>query len=842
MAPTLRNRVNLILLAGVALATAAVADTPPSVAEKTGTLERRDGLFRLWLDGSAGQVYLELPAPDAEGVVARVLYVEGIQTGLGSNPVGLDRGQVGGAQLLAIRRVADRVLFEIENLAFRATSDDPDERRAARESFATSVIWASALAALDPDGRSLIDLTPFALRDAHDVAGRLRGAGQGSFALDSQRSVLLAADCLAFPDNLELSALLTFGASDPGGEVAATAPQPSAVTLMQHQSLVRLPPDGYTPRRFDPRASSFEFSFRDYSAPLDQPLLTRWIIRHRLEKVDPSAERSNVKEPIVYYVDRGAPEPVRSALIEGTRWWAAAFEAAGFVDAFRVELLPADANPLDTRYNVVEWVHRATRGWAYGNAIVDPRTGEIIKGHVTLDSLRIRYDRVIAEGLLGADSSGSGGANDPVQIALARIRQLAAHEVGHTLGFAHNYAASTYADRASVMDYPAPRVLIDPDGKLDFSQAYGVGVGAWDDFAVRYAYSQFAPQVDTDAALDALLRDATAGGLLFLTDDDARPLGGAHPLANLWDDGPDPVEQLAHVLRVRRIALTNFGERNVRDGAPLATLEEVLSTVYFYHRYQVEAAAKSVGGVDYRFSVRGEGLPGPAPVENARQRRALELLLTCLEPETLTLPENVLSVLPPRPFGYPRVDESFRHGTSPAFDPLSAAATAADLVIQALLEPARCARLVDQNLRDASLLSFEEALSQAQRAVFPWTASGRRTTGNARSGSAGDEELMRVVQNAWVARLIGLAANESAPAYVRERADGMLESLRGRLSSSSGSDATERDHRRGLAATITRYLARPLEGVGVPQAAWPPPAGSPLGSPVDRSGCSTDAP
>ncbi|MGH7731633.1 MAG: DUF5117 domain-containing protein, partial [Candidatus Eiseniibacteriota bacterium] len=433
-----------------ATAAAAPAD---AFAAKTKSAVRREGLLTTWLDRKAGRLLLELPRPGGpRGECGSFLYLEGIRTGLGSNPVGLDRGQLGDARVVVFRRVGGRVLLEQPNLRYRALSPDSQEVRAARESFAVSVLWGAEIAAEAADGRLLVDFTPFLVRDAHGAAAALKRAGQGTFGLDKDRSALDPEQCPSFPDNLEFEAVLTFAGDEPGPEVRATAPTPQSVTIVQHHSLVRLPDHGYRPRAWDPRSGSFEVLFADYARPVAAEIDVRLLVRHRLEKVDPEAARSRAGRPIVYYVDPGAPEPIRSALVEGASWWTRAFEAAGFVDAFQVRLLPPGADPLDVRYNMIQWVHRATRGWSYGGGIVDPRTGEMIKGHVTLGSLRIRQDRMIFEGLAGTGATGTGTPDDPVQLGLARIRQLAAHEVGHTLGFNHNFAASTYAGRASVMD------------------------------------------------------------------------------------------------------------------------------------------------------------------------------------------------------------------------------------------------------------------------------------------------------------------------------------------------------------------------------------------------------
>ena len=780
-------------------------------------LERRDGFVPLQVDGEDGRVLAEL-SPQADGSLGRMIYTARLTSGLGSNPVGLDRGLGTESQILRFFRVNDRVFAEFENTRYRAVGAEADEAAATRQSFARSVIWSTDIVA-EEDGRVLIDLSGFLTRDPVGTATQLDDTGQGSFSVDADRSAPLTDTALAFPMNVEIDALLTLQSSEPGSEVRAVAPDPRAVTLTVHHSFVALPEPGYEPRAADDRSGAITMDFYDMAAPLDAPVRRSYAIRHRLDRVDPAAASGPVVEPIIYYLDRGTPPLIRDALIEGASWWAQAYEAAGYENAFRVELLPEGAHPLDVRYNIIQWVHRQTRGWSYGASVIDPRTGEIMKGHVILGSQRVRQDRTIFEGLLGANGTGSGAADDPLELALARIRQLSAHEVGHTIGLAHNFAASV-SDRASVMDYPAPWVMVSEDGSLDVSQAYDTDIGEWDKVAISWLYGEFGDGAAEAEALDRILAGARAEGLLYITDRHARGNDSAHPRAHLWDNGADAATALAETMQVRRIALDAFGPHVLRGGEPASSLRDVLPPVYLYHRYQVEAAAKSIGGVAFDYELNTGNQNGVTAVAPADQRRALEALLATLDPAELDLSDRVLALMAPSPFSDyddAATRELFESPAYPAFSRTAAAGAAAKITLEAILSPGRLARLADQSARNGDQLSPDELFGRMEGQIF--------------TGARGEADRLRPVRQAiqteYAAQLLDLVARDDAvvAGLARQRLEAIAADLPARRE--TGAAAA---HRLWLSRGIVAGLDRIDRGESPDLVETPVPPGSPIGA------------
>ncbi len=765
----------------------------------TGGKQLFEGFFDFYYDEGTGKVFLQI-----ENLSEEFLYVNSLAAGVGSNDIGLDRGQLGAERVVKFERYGPKILLIQPNLDYRAVSDNADEVKSVQEAFASSVIGGFKVVA-EGTGKVVVDITDFLLRDSHGVARRLKNTKQGGYSLDKARSAVYTKACFNFPKNTELESILTFKGEAQGGWIRSVSPTSGAVSVRTHHSFIELPDDKYQSREFDPRSGYIYISYQDYATAIEDPLVKRMIVRHRLKKKDPSAAISEAVEPIVYYVDRGAPEPIRSALIEGASWWNDAFEAAGFKDAFQVKVLPEDAHPLDVRYNVIQWVHRSTRGWSYGASVVDPRTGEILKGHVSLGSLRVRQDFLIAEGLLNPYSDGAEVPTDMTEMALARLRQLSAHEVGHTIGLVHNFASS-YNNRASVMDYPHPYVKMDENGTIDLSEAYDVGIGAWDKIAIRYGYGEY----ETVDQAKKVLEDAVGDGYLHISDRDARPANGAHPIAHLWDNGKTAAGELDRMMKIRRKVLDNFSERSIQSGKPMSSIEEVLVPMYLFHRYQVDGTSKVVGGLNYSYAMKGDGQVVAEMIAPDVQKEAIAALINTLKPEALKLPKELLSKIPPKAHGYGRGRETFVSKTGPAFDYFAAIETASSMPVSFLLNPGRANRLEMYKSLDRDQPGLSYLLTEMSNTIF------RNPSSN---GS--DREIQKIVEMEYLKGLFKLYNSKDSYDNVKAITLGQLQSLK------SFAESRNQEYYRYLATKIRDFMDDPGE-YQVP-ANIKAPDGSPIG-------------
>ena len=782
--------------------------TAPAMAQ-SASVASEPVLLNVKADPAAGKIVATLPKADADGISGRFIYLSQLETGVGSASVGLDRGAPGNSRILVFRRIGKKVAAEIENHKFVATHGSPQEQDAVRGSFATSTIWMGDVIDTNRDGSFTVDLASFLARDDLGIAQQIKGGGGGEFKLVQDLSAADPAFVKLFPRNVELAARLTFRSDEPAAEVNNIIPGDNNLSVVVRHSLIALPEPGYVPRT-DPVGFTIGRQQVDFSAPLGAAIVSDLARRFRLEKTEPTAARSPVREPIVFYIDRGAPEPVRTALKEGVGWWAQGFDAAGFVDAFKVDLLPEGADPLDVRYNVVNWVNRATRGWSYGAPVDDPRTGEIIKGAVMLGSLRARQDMLIFQALVGAGLTGTGDPNDPVTATLARIRQLGAHEVGHAIGLAHNMAASSQG-RYSVMDYPAPRVTLE-NGIPSLRDAYGTGLGAWDRWAIKWLYG-----ARTDAEARPILAQARAQQLRFVADSDSRPVGSAHPEGAIWDDFSDAVAELRRMMEVRRVAVARFGESALPAGESLSGLRRAFVPLWLLHRYQVEGTAKYVGGVNFPYSLVGEGLRATA-VPGATQHAALEALLDTLRPEALTVPQR-LELLMSAGFGGSsdrQTDiEILPTAGGPVFDPLKATEIGAVQTLNALLAPERLNRLETQHGNDPSVPSPSQLVDRLIAYTFYAT----------------DREVGRRIATTTALALARTQRSTTLSPTIALALSSQLERLAERLERTRGRDA-QADWSRGLGALLKDREALD-KAVANPARLPKVPPGMPIGMHAD---------
>ena len=772
-------------------------------AEKSKDFQKFTGLFDFYYDDKNDKMYMEV-----NDLEVNFLYVYSLSSGIGSNDIGLDRGQLGNEQVVFFRKAGGKLMLIQPNLKFRALTDNELERRSVEQAFAKSILFGFKIEE-EKEGKYIIDITDFLMQDTHGVVARLKRSKQGTYSLDKTKSAFAMDRTKAFPKNIEFDATLTFKGEPKGSYIKSVTPNANLVTVAQHHSFIELPDDKYQKRAFDPRSGSYPTSYYDYSTPVQESIIKRFITRHRLEKKDPTAAVSEAVEPIIYYLDNGTPEPIRSALLDGGRWWNQAFEAAGYKNAFQLVMLPDDADPLDVRYNVIQWVHRSTRGWSYGSSITDPRTGEIIKGHVSLGSLRIRQDFLIAQALMNKPFAERDDNYQPMlDLALARIRQLSAHEIGHTLGFAHNYAASTNG-KASVMDYPHPQFSLS-NGEIDFSNVYDTGIGDWDKVTVAYSYTHFPEGSSEKDGLSKILSDAIGKGLRYITDQDARPKGSAHVLAHLWDNGKNVSEELDDMLKLRSAAIDNFSIDNIRSGEPNTVLEDVFVPLYFFHRYQTEAVAKVVGGMEYNYAVKGDGQQTMSIVNKKMQQQALTTILKTLDADQIAIPKEKLSLFPPRAFGYGKTRESFKGKTGVSFDALSAPETAADMTLGLLLHPERASRLIQQKALMPNNLSLSDVLDAVVVATI-----------NKQHKDDYIAEVQKNINYRVLYHLMNLAAHDKVHPQVNAYANLKLKELRGQLMLKSDVNGPE------MVRRIDKFMKAPEKFtiIQVPTI----PAGSPIG-------------
>jgi len=760
--------------------------------EKVFSLQ--SGFVGYLFDDKAGKLYLKI-----DNIGSDFLYQTSLPQGLGSNDIGLDRGQLGGTHLAKFEKSGNKLLLIAQNTKYRAVSDNQQEANSVDEAFASSILWGFPIIESNKNW-VLVDASDFILQDIHGVARRLDRTKQGKYKLDKSRSAIYPPRTKSFPDNTELEARITFTGDKPGKFVQQASIAPNVISLRMHHSFIRLPDDNYSSRKFHPQSGFWSFEYQDYAQPINRPITQRVIPRHRLEKKTPKAELSEAVEPIIYYLDPGAPEPVKTALITGASWWNQAFESIGYKDAFQVKILPDGVDPMDIRYNVIQWVHRATRGWSYGSNVIDPRTGEIIKGHVTLGSLRVRQDYLIAQGMLSRFENGEDD-QELMDLALARIRQLSAHEVGHTLGLAHNFAASTFG-RASVMDYPHPLFETDKNNskRITSNNAYVENIGAWDKKVIAYGYQDDGTKV----ALGNIIASNQKEGMIFISDPDSRKISDAHATASLWDNGENVVDELQRMIKVRKVALDNFGLNSLHSGRPLSDLQEILIPLYYSYRYQAAAAAKWIGGNNYQYSIKNDQAKtnlkskGITPVSAEEQKRAIEAILETLSPDFLMIDNQLNKLLLPKAYGYSKSRESLTGRTGTIFDRVQLAAASIQHSLSLLLEPSRLERMIQQSSENSNIPNISELESSLHDAIWNGKHDGTE-------GLIKEQAIDLTYSN-----LLNLIHSDSVGVAVKSRILTILEDEKKHISK-----RLKRNKRSGVQKSFLNYQLKRLENLSI---------------------------
>ncbi len=783
----------------------------PNLSEFISDLDKKEGYLNFYWDDNKGKIYLEIKNLNQE-----LIYINYLSAGIGSNDLGLDRGQIGGTRIIKFVKMGPKILMVQPNYKYRAISNNEEEIKSVEDAFAKSTLWGFQIVASDKN-KYLIDISDFVIRDSHRISQRLTQRNQGSFKVDKNASSFDNLNSKNFPLNSELEAFLTFRGIAKGSWLRSVSPDFETFSVRTRHSFVKLPDGGYKPRKFDPRAGYGAMTFYDYASPIEEDLHVKYIRRHRLIKKYPNQEISEAVEPIIYYLDRGVPEPVKSALIEGASWWNEAFEAAGFKNAFQIKVLPEGADMLDVRYNVIQWVHRSTRGWSYGASVVDPRTGEIIKGHVSLGSLRVRQDYLIAEGLLRPYAKEN--KNDFMkEMAIKRLRQLSAHEVGHTIGLSHNFISSA-RNRKSVMDYPHPLIEF-TNNKVDLSNAYDHGIGDWDKLAINWGYRQF--DSNEEDQLNKILQDGYKEDIYFISDQDSRPLSSAHPRSHLWDNGFDAADELNRMLSIRRHILDNFLDNAIKLGEPMSSIEEVLVPMYLLHRYQIEAAAKVLGGLEYNYALKGDNQVITKMLTRNQQVKALKSLLNSIHPKNLSLPEKLIKLIPPRAFGYPRTRETFKSRTGLTFDYLAAAETASNLTLKMLFNPERASRLITLKARDKN---NQPGLTYVMNEIINKTILKEMTDNNDYLNLSNVEnEISKMVNHSVLNHLFMLANSKITHQEVNARTFSAIKNLKKTLETKD----SEEHHYHYLLDKIEKFLSGDIN-IQYPNE-LKPPDGSPIGS------------